>query len=182
MPNALFDSPVARTGPLNRATAPVPRVRPPVSNRPAVPPFIRCSPANSVTGRLIVCAFAELLTMCPSCTSEIAFPPSVNVPADASKPMPPNDVPAAKSLLGVRRVVPLNVRRSSGAGAASLSQLAGVVQLSFAPPPSQDCSAASTCAPTSDAKAADANTAEVLRVFIALLPQTGLRVQREAAL
>ena len=65
------------------------------------------------------------------------FPVKVNGSAVGAKAMPPNRVPAAKSLLGVVWVEPSKIRLSPGLGAVVSDQFAAVVQLASAPLPFQ---------------------------------------------
>src|SRR5688572_30709566 len=66
--------------------------------------------------------------------SVIALPPRLNAPAGISKVMPLNDVPGVKSLVLLRRIVPVKKSKSPIVGAAP-PQLAGVLQLLSLPPP-----------------------------------------------
>jgi hypothetical protein len=116
-----------------------------------------------------------LLTILPRCTSVSALPPTTNEPAAASKVIPPNVVPLGKLLTGVRRVAPVNMSASSGAGVRSVLQLVGVIQLSSLPPPSQVIVPAETCDDTDIAPTAtEAAIINLLmfRCFMALTPNS----------
>src|SRR5689334_14244207 len=73
--------------------------------------------------------------MLPS--SVMALPPSENAPAGDKKLMPPNAVPAVKSLVLLKRVVAVNVNTSPATGAVLAFQFAPVFQRLSVPPPSQ---------------------------------------------